>query len=560
MNTLPNPELRPRSHRAMPQLRALITVVLAMALPIPALCAQLVTPQPVIDEQPQTAAVLSGEGAAFSVVARAVGGFITRIDWHDGSGRLVQSGLSGTLARNAWTAADAGEYTATVHQNNGTSVTSRPARLVVLARGWAPVGGRALPGLASTRQPALELCGGPTVAWMPTNHLGRRDLRVHRFDGAQWKALGGSLKDSPSNNADDVSMQCVPSLLPGAPLVTPALAYSESWISGGSIAVKHWDGRGWVSVGQVPADPGASPRTPVLRLRQHPIRAPGDVSRNSWLTWLETTGLRAAAFGLSDWHDLTGGSLGWPGFGPPLMVLDDATRVPEGIIWSPMIATIVAGPMGNWPHMLQHGWSDWWWPLGHSFAQPVQNTVRAVGLGFTSEAGSPRVMFAWTEGSNPFTLRSVSLSGADYTAAIFPPFPQRSWSPYAADYTGTDLRLTAFDQRPFDQSCGANGPHSFTRRARQRHQRAGADVPLCRRKLAMGAGGAAPGGAGVGSGREDDRPRHAAACRSHRHELRPLGAHGMEVPALTSPGEQVGNPGAVPHIAVARVSRAAALC
>jgi hypothetical protein len=421
--------------------------------------AQLVVAQPVIDAHPQPLTVLSGEGAAFTVAARSAGGgFITRIDWRDGSGRVVQSGLSSSLSRTAWVAADAGDYTATVHHTSGLSVTSRPARLTVRASGWAPVGGRALPWPASARVPALELCGEPTVAWVELTPSGNRELRVHRFDGAQWRAIGtGSLMSAPTNSPNDPSLQC----LSNNQRPLPVLAFSESWSGGGRIAVRQWDGRAWQAVGHVNVNPGAIPRSPVLRVRRYSDS--GTVPRNSWLAWREGTLVRAAAYETYGdfWYDLTFGSLRVTALGPPLMVLDHATVYPEGLAWSPMIGAIESGAGGSRPRVLQYTHLNWV-DLGAPPADPVQTGLRAVGMAFTSEIGVRRAMMAWTEGGSSFTLRSASLADPDYGEAYLRRGVNKAWGSYAADYTGSDLQATAFDPKPFDLSCGATGPDSFT--------------------------------------------------------------------------------------------------
>lgn len=434
---------------------------LAMALlgaPAQAQLTPIIVAQPVIDRHPQPATVLSGEGAAFDVTARAVGGgFITQIVWRDGSGRVVQASASSSLGRARWTAADAGDYTATVHHSNGTSITSRPARLTVRANGWAPLGGRALPWPASARTPALDLCGEPTVAWVEATATGQRDMRVHRFDGVRWRALGGSLMAAPTNSPNEPSLQC----LPYKDRPEPVLAFSEAWKGGGGIAVKHWDGQTWVPIGQVNANPGAFPRMPVLRVRPHELGR-GLLPRNSWLVWQEGSVTRAAAFGLTEWHDIPGGWQTLPALDAPLLALDSATQVPEGITWAPMIAGIRATADGNLPRVLQYGPPLGWVGLGRPPAGPAPGVLQAVGIGFSNEIGGKRAVMAWTEGRSSFTLRSASLAGAAYDRAIWGPYPLETWGAHADAYTGTDLQATAFDPQPFDLGCGANGPHAFS--------------------------------------------------------------------------------------------------
>lgn len=437
---------------------AAATAALSLALCASPTLAQLVVAQPVIDQHPQAATVLSGEGAAFSVVARAAGGgIITRIEWRDGSGRVVQSGADSSLSRNAWAVADAGDYTATVHHSNGTSVTSRPARLTVRTSGWAPVGGRALPWPASARVPALEWCGGPIVAWVEMAAAGNREVRVHRFDGVRWRALGnGSLLAAPTNSPNEPSLQCLP--FNQSPV--PVLAFSETWAGGGRIAVQRWDGQAWITSGQVHSSSGAAPRAPVLGVKRI---ATTTVPRNSWLAWQEGSLLRAAAMGaFGEWQELSGWWLTEPIFGSPVLALDNATVYPDGHSWLPLLAAIEVGAKGSRPRVLQYkawGWVD----LGRPPAEPVKNGLRAVGMAFANEPGGKRAVLVWSEGGSHYTLRSASLAGADYEAALHSSTDwDRPWGAYAADYLGTDLQATAFDAQPFDRGCGAAGPLSFT--------------------------------------------------------------------------------------------------
>lgn len=423
--------------------------------------AQVVAPQPVIDEHPLPATVLSGEGAAFAVQTRAVGGgFITRIEWHDGQGRLLQTGTGTVLRRNAWFAADAGSYTATVHHSNGSRVTSRPALLTVLDRGWAPVGGRALSNQASTRVPALELCDRPTLAWVENTAAGTRELRVNQFDGALWKLMGQApVQGGPAHSPNEPSLQC--SRSSGRPV--PVLAFSESWVGGGQITVKRWDGRAWWPVGAVNGNPGAVPRAPVLRMPPPDGSTIGDPPEGSWLAWNEGAGLAAARWqGPLGWLGVGGGQLPGSTFGPPVLAIDSVTRTMDGPTLAPLLAAISVNAEGSVPVVMQYGPPlDWTW-LGGGLAAPVRNGLQVVGLGFTNENSAPRAVLVWTEGSTKFTLRSSTLFDTDYSAAAQPPYPRPAWRRYVADLTGTDLRAMAFDPQPFDVTCRGSGPDSFT--------------------------------------------------------------------------------------------------
>lgn len=424
---------------------------------------QLVIPQPVIDEHPQAATVLSGQGAAFTVKARAAGGgLITNIVWRDGNGRMLQNGASPTYRRSAWTAADAGDYTATVHHSSGLSVTSRPARLTVLSRGWAPLGGRAVSMQASTRRPGLTHCPTPMLAWVENLPNGTRELRTHRFDGVEWLPMAqGSLLTQSGSSPNESSLQCSTA----GPQPMPVLAFSESWQGGGAIQVRRWEGQRWLTTGTPQANPGGMPRAPMLHMAPFdPLRGAAEgLNGGSLLAWREGSTLYGAHWDQQfGWETYGYGPVPGSGFGDPLLALDTVTRVQQGLTYNPLLGAVSIDAAGGQPRVLFRSPTRSWTDLG-KVQPPKKGGVGEVGVAFTNENSAPRVVLVWTEGGQSFKLRSASLFDQAYRDLIdSKPGANTAWGPYAEDLDGENLRATAFDPQPFDVSCRGSGPDSFT--------------------------------------------------------------------------------------------------
>lgn len=120
--------------------------------------------------------------------------------------------------------------------------------------------------------------GAPYVTWFEGPPAGHQDVRVSRFDGANWVAVGGALNLVPTDNAVRPTIADIG----GVPYV--------AWREGAfpeQIRVARFDGTNWVPVGGSlnvdPSKPATSNPTIV------------NVAGAPWVTWSESTGAVANA-------------------------------------------------------------------------------------------------------------------------------------------------------------------------------------------------------------------------------------------------------------------------
>lgn len=423
-----------------------------------------------ITQQPSSATVAAGAGVSFSIDASAtVGSTITGYHWRrdgtvifrdrQGSGHSSYSIPSVVAARHA------GSYSVDVLTTNGTVKSAKATLSVLAGADWARLGGRVIASGSGSAQPSLTLCDSPTLAWIDTSVPGPAQLRVSRFDGTAWTALGAALNANPASGASEPSIDCLGAS--GTP--RPVVAWSEALSAGGrAIRVKAWDGKTWLSAlgNAVPiATNGADARKPVLRLapaNSHWFTA-GPVTTHSALAWLEGGFARAKFWNGRGWQTYV---TGWPagsGLADLALTLDlthpsNDSNAPDD--YRPLTAHVTALSAGQTAVGVQAhvtGWAQ----LGTAVSpnSPAASPLAIAGIGFTNDGGGGGngAVAVWAAGSAAYSIGSSRLSGSAYDTALTSPLgPQPAWAEFANPFSGTDLHAFSFDTRALETQCVAD--------------------------------------------------------------------------------------------------------
>jgi hypothetical protein len=109
---------------------------------------------------------------------------------------------------------------------------------------WTPTasGRLALDTNRSATSPSLAVIGGaPWVAWREDTGTGAYDVHVARWNGSAWTTVGGALNVDASRNA------YLPQLVDVGG--TPWVAWTETNGAAYQLRVKRWDGSAWTAVG-----------------------------------------------------------------------------------------------------------------------------------------------------------------------------------------------------------------------------------------------------------------------------------------------------------------------
>jgi hypothetical protein len=112
--------------------------------------------------------------------------------------------------------------------------------------GWTPTasGRLALDTTKSASSPSVAIIGGaPWVAWREDTGSGAYDVHVARWNGSAWTTVGGAL------NADTTRNAYLPQLVDFGG--TPWVAWEETNGAAYQLRVKRWDGSAWSAVGGV---------------------------------------------------------------------------------------------------------------------------------------------------------------------------------------------------------------------------------------------------------------------------------------------------------------------
>jgi hypothetical protein len=141
---------------------------------------------------------------------------------------------------------------------------------------WSAVGGVLnVDTSKSASEPGMANVGGtPYVTWNEANGSNVTQVRVKRWDGSAWTSAGGSL----NTNASEPAVNTQIADIGGTPYVT-----WEEWFGASSnqVHVKSWDGSAWNSVGGVVnVDPTKVTNSPMLT----------DVGGQPWIAWEEYNG------------------------------------------------------------------------------------------------------------------------------------------------------------------------------------------------------------------------------------------------------------------------------
>jgi Bacterial Ig domain len=125
-------------------------------------------------------------------------------------------------------------------ETNGTAVQVRVARFD--GTSWVAVGGSLnVDATKSARLPSIADVGGvPYVAWGEPNATAEQVL-VKRFDGTSWVAVGGSLNFDPTKAADRPRITTVGGV--------PYVAWEETNGTAVQVRAARFDGTSWVAVG-----------------------------------------------------------------------------------------------------------------------------------------------------------------------------------------------------------------------------------------------------------------------------------------------------------------------
>jgi hypothetical protein len=421
-------------------------------------------------QQPVAARVGLGGGTEFSVDVKAEPGVsILRHEWKI-NGTLVPKVSGRVLRLQNLQPQQAGTVTVDVIGSRGT-VTSAPVRLDVVAHTWAQLGGRAITGAVPLHRPSLQDCGGLTLAWI-AGAAGRGDLRVHRFDGAAWVAVGANrLNRRPASDATDPSLQC--SDLRG--LADPVVAWSESTATGRTIEVSRFDGASWLGVGAPGASPGADARQPQLRVVAaepsegtqsdvYPTPVDHDLRRKTALAWLESGRPQVRQWSGQQWVGGTaiGQSVTDLALGVDSVMRRNGYKIHPLLLGSADHWAFGALKDRDYP-AVHSNFSAQWAPVGADVSTPAARgvPVRMVGLGFDDENSRPRVVAVWVEGSASYILRSATLFSTDYESAVQRPYLRPAWQRFALDHTGSNLQAMAWDATPDQGPCSPFGPASF---------------------------------------------------------------------------------------------------
>jgi hypothetical protein len=110
--------------------------------------------------------------------------------------------------------------------------------------GWSPTvsGGVNLDAARGATSPSLAIIGAtPWLAWREDSGTGAYQVHVARWNGSAWTLAGGVLNVDTSRNA------YLPQLVDVAG--TPWVAWTETNGSAYQVRVKRWTGSSWVAVG-----------------------------------------------------------------------------------------------------------------------------------------------------------------------------------------------------------------------------------------------------------------------------------------------------------------------
>lgn len=417
----------------------------------------LAAPGAIITEQPQSAAVASGSGVVFSVATSVQGKSITGYQWRR-NGALVyrdtQTSDRSTYSIASVGALHTGTYTVDVLTSNGT-LTSDKATLSIVAPGdWAQLGGRAIASSGTAQQPSLALCDQPTLAWIDGTQL-----RVSRFNGTGWVAMGAPLNVITGGAASAPSLDCIDD----AGTRRPVVAWSQNVATGGAaIHVKAWNGASWISIlgnGGPISSVGADARRPVLRLA-------GPASANTaaplirahfTVAWVEGGFLFAKLWNGVAWQHHVNGQPSGSGLGTFALALDEAQAQGGFKTYPPVLASVT--PLPSFQTALRveanaAGWSA----LGQSpsplspAASPL--SVAGIGFGVDSNGGGAGAVAVWTAGSSEYTIGSGQLFGSAYDIALNQPLdPKPAWAAFAYPFIGVDLHASSFDPRALSTRC-----------------------------------------------------------------------------------------------------------
>jgi hypothetical protein len=419
----------------------------------------LAVPGVIITEQPRSAAVASGSGVAFSVVTSVQRKVITGYLWHrDGHPvfRDTRTSDRSTYSIASVGAAQAGTYTVRVLTTVGT-LDSNKATLSIIAPGdWAQLGGRSIATSGTAQQPSLALCDQPTMAWIDGGGASR--LRVSRFTGTQWIAMGAALNVSSSGVASEPSLDCVADAATGAR--RPVVAWSETVATGGrAIQVKAWNGASWISVlGDGGPISGTNARWPVLRLAPiesaSAVTPPPIIHSRSALAWVEGSSLAFKVWNGVAWQlYLNAHPLG-ANQGAAALALDEARQQGSFNTYPPLLAHVTPLPSFQTALSVEANVAGWD-ALGQpSPLSPAASPLTVTGIGFGNDSFGvgPGAVAVWTAGSSAYTISSSQLFGSDYEAALNLQL-NPAWAAFAYPFTGVDLHALSFDPHALSTRC-----------------------------------------------------------------------------------------------------------
>ncbi len=138
---------------------------------------------------------------------------------------------------------------------------------------WTAVGGVLnVDATKRANEPGMANVGGtPYVVWNESDASNVTQVRVKRWDGSAWNSVGGALNVDPTKAGVNTQIASIAG--------TPYVTWGETFgVAGKQVRVKSWDGSAWNDVGGVVnVDPSKITNSPMLT----------DVAGQPWIAWEE---------------------------------------------------------------------------------------------------------------------------------------------------------------------------------------------------------------------------------------------------------------------------------